>query len=155
MNVTLRPESGGDHEFLRGLFGAVRLCELPGVPQPMLQALLDMQFVAQRHSYLYDFPGARCDIVECEGAAVGRMVVAQSGGALWLVDIALLPACCGRGIGSVLLRGLQREACGAGLPLRLHVALNNRAGTLYRRLGFKETGMSGMHRTMEWENNDD
>lgn len=155
MDATLRPESGGDRAFLRGLFGAVRSRELPGLAEPMLSALLDMQFAAQQQSYRQGYPGARFAIVEANGEAVGRLVVARSGAALLLVDIALLPAWCGRGIGSALLCGLQREAASAGLPLRLQVALNNPAGALYGRLGFKETGKSGMHRTMEWENNDD
>ncbi|KQV59780.1 GNAT family N-acetyltransferase [Duganella sp. Root336D2] len=155
MNAALRSETGNDREFLRRLFGEVRARELTGLAQPMLRQLLDMQFAGQQQSYRQAYPGARFDIIEVEGAPAGRLVLAQSSEALLLVDIALLPACCGQGIGSALLRGLQRQAAAGGLPLRLHVALNNPAEALYRRLGFKETGMSGMHRTMEWENDND
>ncbi|WP_051293947.1 GNAT family N-acetyltransferase [Pseudoduganella violaceinigra] len=154
MKAVLRAETGADGAFLRALFDQVRTRELglAGMAEAMLRPLLDMQFTAQRQSYLRDFPGARCDVVEVDGVAAGRQLVARDGHALTLVDIALLPQFCGRGIGSALLRGLQREAAGAGLPLRLHVALNNPAEALYRRLGFKENGVSGMYRAMEWEN---
>jgi ribosomal protein S18 acetylase RimI-like enzyme len=157
MAVTLRGEAAADQAFLRQLFGAVRGRELglAGMDQAMLQPLLDMQFAAQRQSYLQAYPAARFEIIEADGIPAGRRVVAQVGGALHLVDIALMPAWCGKGIGSTQLRGLQQEAAGAGLALRLHVALNNRAGALYRRLGFKDIGVSGMHRAMEWENDNE
>ena len=157
MQLTLRSEAAADRAFLRTLFGAVRVRELglAGMDEALLQPLLDMQFEAQRQSYLQAYPAARFDIIEVDGVAAGRHIVAQAGDALHLVDIALLPAWCGQGIGSTQLRALQWEAAGAGLPLRLHVALNNRAEALYCRLGFKETGMSGMHRAMEWENDNE
>jgi len=157
MKLSLRSEMAADRAFLRVLFGAVRLQELGlgGAEDAVLRPLLDMQFEAQRQSYRQAHPGASFDIVEVDRVPAGRRVVAQSGGALQLVDIALLPGWCGNGIGSTLIRDLQRQAAGAALPLRLHVALNNRAEALYRRLGFKETGMSGMHRAMEWENHNE
>jgi ribosomal protein S18 acetylase RimI-like enzyme len=157
MAVTLRREAATDHAFLRALFSAIRVPELglAGVDQAVLQPLLDMQFRAQRQAYLQAYPAARFEIIEADGVAAGRRVVAQAGGALHLVDIALMPAWCGKGIGSRQLRGLQQEAADAGLPLRLQVALNNRAEALYRRLGFKDIGVSGMHRAMEWENDNE
>jgi len=155
MKTTLRAETGADRDFLRGLFDQVRAQELAGLDPALLRPLLDMQFMAQQQSYRQAFPGARFEIVEADGVPAGRQVVARSDGALHLVDIALLAHWRGRGIGGALLRGLQQEAAGAGLPLRLQVALNNPAEALYRRLGFKETGMSGMHRAMEWENDND
>lgn len=157
MAVALRSEAAADRAFLRLLFGEVRARELgpAGLDPVLLQRLLDMQFEAQRQSYRQAYPAARFDIIEVDGVPAGRRVVAQADGALHLLDIALMPAWCGKGIGSTQLRALQQEAAGAGLPLRLHVALNNRAEALYRRLGFKETGVSGMHRAMEWENNNE
>jgi ribosomal protein S18 acetylase RimI-like enzyme len=154
-DIALRAETGADREFLRGLFDQVRAPELAGLDPAMLRPLLDMQFMAQQQSYRQNYPGARFEIVEVDGVPAGRQVVAQSGGALLLVDVALLVQWRGQGIGSTLLRKLQHQARGAGLPLRLNVALNNPAEALYRRLGFKETGMSGMHRAMEWENDND
>jgi ribosomal protein S18 acetylase RimI-like enzyme len=54
-----------------------------------------------------------------------------------VVDLALLPAAQGQGIGSALLRELQRAAQLAGLLLCLQVADDNAAALrLYLRLGF-------------------
>ncbi len=55
---------------------------------------------------------------------------------LRLVDISLLPAHRGSGVGTELLRALQQEATTAGKPLRLSVARDNPARRLYARLGF-------------------
>ena len=47
-----------------------------------------------------------------------------------IMDIALLPEYCNRGIGTTLLRGLQSEAAAAGKPLRIHVEkFNPRCGS--------------------------
>jgi len=155
MAITLRAETGADSDFLRSLFDQARAQEFAGLAPALLRALLDMQFAAQQQSYRQAYPDARFEIVEVDGAAVGRQAVVQRDGALLLVDIALLANWRGQGIGSALLRKLQQAAAGAGRSLRLQVALNNPAQALYRRLGFKETGMSGMHRTMEWENDNE
>jgi hypothetical protein len=40
----------------------------------------------------------------------------RAGEEIRIVDIALLPACCNRGVGTTLLRGLQSEAAAAGKP---------------------------------------
>ncbi len=155
-DFTLRGETAADRDFLRGLFEQVRAPELAGLDPAILRSLLDMQFAAQQQSYRQAYPGARFEIVEADGDAVGRQVVARGAGAVHLVDIALLAHVRGQGIGSALLRKLQQEAADAGVPVVLHVALNNHpAEALYRRLGFKETGVSGMHRAMEWENKND
>lgn len=153
----LRAETAADRDFLRGLFGAVRALELGmgGLAPATVCSLLDLQFAAQQQAYRRSYPDARFEVIEVDGVAAGRMVVAQHAGRLLLVDIALLPEWRGRGIGGALLRALQQQAAAARQALQLNVALNNPAEALYRRLGFKETGVSGMHRAMEWENDNE
>ena len=67
-----------------------------------------------------------------------------------IVDIALLPEYCNRGIGTTLLRGLQAEAAAAGKPLRIHVERFNPALRLYERLGFRQVEDRGVYLFMEW-----
>jgi GNAT superfamily N-acetyltransferase len=45
-----------------------------------------------------------------------RLYVAREGDEIRIIDIALLPDYCNRGIGTTLLRGLQSEAAAAGKP---------------------------------------
>jgi GNAT superfamily N-acetyltransferase len=67
-----------------------------------------------------------------------------------IVDIALLPDSCNRGIGTALLRELQAEAQASGKPLRIHVERFNPALKLYERLGFREIEDKGVYLFLEW-----
>ena len=103
--------------------------------------LLRMQWMAQRHGYQARYPHGEHQLVLVEGTAAGRLWVAREPEELRLVDVSLLPAHRGQGLGAGLLRSLQEEAARAGKPLRLHVTRNNPALRLYTRLGF--TPMAG------------
>jgi ribosomal protein S18 acetylase RimI-like enzyme len=67
-----------------------------------------------------------------------------------IVDIALLPDYCNRGIGTTVLRTLHPEASGAGSPLRIHVERFNPALRLYERLGFRQIEDKGVYLFLEW-----
>ena len=84
-------------------------------------------------------PNTSFDVILLDGAAeVGRLYVARWSDEIRIVDIALLPEFCNRGIGTTLLRELQVEASAAGKPLRIHVERFNPALRLYERLGFRQ-----------------
>ena len=56
-----------------------------------------------------------------------------------------------RGIATHLIRGLQSEASGAGIPLVLHVDKGNLgAKNLYAKLGFAATGETEFSIEMKW-----
>ena len=85
-----------------------------------------------------------------DGQPAGRLYVARGSDEIRIVDIALLPESCNRGIGTTLLRGLQSEAAAAGKPLRIHVERFNPALRLYERLGFRQIDDRGVYLFMEW-----
>jgi ribosomal protein S18 acetylase RimI-like enzyme len=64
------------------------------------------------------------------------------------MDIALLPAYRGQGIGTRLLDALLAQAQGA--PVTLHVEPLNPAQRLYRRLGFRLLEDRGVYHFLEW-----
>ena len=66
------------------------------------------------------------------------------------IDIALLPAHRGQGLGAALLRDLIDEAAAAGKTVSLHVEKSNPAMRLYGRLGFKSEEDNGVHERMRW-----
>jgi ribosomal protein S18 acetylase RimI-like enzyme len=79
------------------------------------------------------------------GEPAGRLYVARWPEELRIVDIALLPAFRGRGIGTGLLRSLMEEADAADRPLTIHVEAGNPARSLYERLGFEVAEDRGVY----------
>ena len=109
-----------------------------------------MQFAAQAQYYREHYPDTSFDVILLGAEAVGRLYVSRWRDELRIVDIALLPEFCNRGIGTTLLRGLQSEAAAAGKPLRIHVERFNPALRLYERLGFRQIEDKGVYLFMEW-----
>lgn len=149
----LRPAQAQDEAFLLELHASTIELEMnaavwaPG----QREAFLRHQCAAQRQSYEARFPGAQHEIIELEGRPVGRLWVGRDPEQIRLLDIALMPGARGRGIGGVLIAGLQDEARRSGLALRHCVfKLNERARRLYLRLGFVTIGDLGSHELMEW-----
>jgi ribosomal protein S18 acetylase RimI-like enzyme len=145
--VALRPETAADLALSRAIYAATREQELARVPWTAAQreAFLAQQFDAQRHHYRAHHPRAQWSIVVVDGADAGRLYLDQTPDMLLLIDIALLPAYRGRGIGRRLMDGIVARAEGAGIAIRLHVEHDNPALAWYRRLGFVVDGDTGVH----------
>ncbi len=150
--TALRPERVADAAFLLELYASTRREELEatGWPAAMRDAFVRMQFNAQQQGYRATFPRAEFAIILLDNQAVGRIVIDRAEHEFRLVDIVLLPAHRGRGLGTGLVQNLQREAAAAKMPVRLSVLKGERAFQLYERLGFRKTGEAGLRDQMEW-----
>jgi ribosomal protein S18 acetylase RimI-like enzyme len=161
--TAIRPHDPADDAFHRFLFHDTRGPEFAslGLSDQMLATLLDQQFRAQQFGYAQTFPDAEHLVIEHAGTAVGRLTVAvvastaageQASPAiiedartadrtLHLVDIAILSASRGRGIGTDALECLERaaQAIGARRIALSVLQSNDRARSLYERLGFVAT----------------
>jgi ribosomal protein S18 acetylase RimI-like enzyme len=109
-----------------------------------------MQFNAQSAHYRENYPGASFQIIERDGVAAGRLYVARWEKEIRIIDIALLPEHRGAGIGTKLLKELQKEARAARKKLSIHVEQFNPARRLYERLGFQQVEEKGVYLLMEW-----
>jgi ribosomal protein S18 acetylase RimI-like enzyme len=109
-----------------------------------------MQFQAQDRHYREQYPQADFYVIERAGAPVGRLYLDRGPDQLRVIDISLVTAQRDQGIGTTLLRDLQAEAQRDGRRVVLSVAIDNRARSLYRRLGFVESDSHGMHIGMRW-----
>jgi ribosomal protein S18 acetylase RimI-like enzyme len=136
--VRLRPARASDRALLFEVYASTRAEELAVVPwpEPTKQAFLAQQFEAQDVHYRRHYPDASFEVIEVDGEPAGRLYVDRLDEEIRIIDIALLPGFRGRGIGAALLRELIDEAAGAGKRLSIHVERENRARTLYERLGF-------------------
>ena len=150
--VTLRPALDADRTFLLELYGSTRQEELDRVVwgQGQREAFLSMQFLAQDAEFRRLSPDGSFDVIEVGGSPGGRLYVDRSPGELRIIDISLLPELRGRGIGTALVAGLQREAAAADAVVSLHVEVHNRAARLYGRHGFVPQGEPGVYLRMEW-----
>ncbi|HEX3718965.1 MAG TPA: GNAT family N-acetyltransferase [Verrucomicrobiae bacterium] len=151
--ITLRPERPEDSAFLLEVYSSARKEELDatGWPDVTRKVFLGMQFNAQQQGYRATFPLAEFNVIEVGGQAAGRMVVNRAEGEFRLVDLALLPAHRGQGVGTTLIQNLLRDGAAAGKPVRLSVIKGERAFRLYERLGFKKTGEDILRIQMEWQ----
>lgn len=151
MTISLRPHRPDDQDFLFRLYAGTRLHEIAqfGWPQAQQEAFFRMQFTAQQRWYEMKYARAEHQIIEQQGAPIGRLLVLRQPEEVLLVDISLLPEYRGKGIGGGLIRGLIQHCDQAKLPLRLQVRVNNPALRLYERLGFRKTGEDQMYIQME------
>jgi ribosomal protein S18 acetylase RimI-like enzyme len=143
--VRLRPAQPSDAQFLFDLFRAhhIGMLRLGGLPDPMIENLLAMQYRSRTQSYRDRFPGARWSVIESAGVAIGELIAHDEADAIYVVDIALLPERQGRGIGSALIRSVIAAGAARG-GVRAMVLLNNDISLkMFRRLGFVEGGHDG------------
>ena len=145
--ATLRPATEADRDFLLSVYAGTREEELAQVEweEGAREAFLEHQFSAQDHHYRTNYPGATLDVIEVDGEPAGRLYVHRGPEDIRIMDIALVPAFRGRGIGTSFLTDLMEEAGASGRSLSIHVELNNPARRLYERLGFRHAEDRGVY----------
>ncbi|MBV7483552.1 GNAT family N-acetyltransferase [Bordetella sp. BOR01] len=78
--------------------------------------------------------------VELDGRRIGFYTLRHLDGALRLDHLYLLPAECGRGLGSRVMAHIIGQAQAAGLPLRVGALRDSDSNRFYLRHGFVQTG---------------
>jgi ribosomal protein S18 acetylase RimI-like enzyme len=147
----LRPVEPGDREFLYRVYASTRTEELAVVPwdEAEKEAFLRAQFDAQDRWYRENYPHATYEVIEVDGEPAGRLYLHGGASEVRIVDIALLPAYRGNGVGSSLLRHLLAEADAACKRVTIHVERLNPALRLYERLGFSVAEDKGVYLFLE------
>ncbi|QAU46351.1 GNAT family N-acetyltransferase [Bradyrhizobium guangzhouense] len=152
-DLRLRPEQDADNDFRFALFCQSRAAELALMPiEPVAhEQLMRIQYRGQTMTYRTNFPGARFDIIEREGSAIGRLITDRAGHHIAIVDWAIMPEMRGRGIGTAIMQSLMEEARQTNREIRLKVASNNAAALrLYLRLGFAEVAEMPLYTELAW-----
>lgn len=149
-----RPMADADLPFVASLYASTRTEEVAatGWPPAMRQAFLKQQHEAQHRHYRNLHPAADWLIVERAGTPIGRVYLDESDGDLRLIDVSLLPAARGAGLGGALIADLMDHARAGAKTLSLHVARTNAgARRLYERLGFRRIAPEGeAYDLLEW-----
>lgn len=147
-DISLRPVTDEDREFLCAVYSATRTAELAQVPWPdeLKSRFLWQQFEAQDHEYRHAYPDGEFAVIELSGNPVGRLYLRRGASDTRIIDLAILPEFRGWGVGSRLLGDLTREADAAGRSLSIHVeALNAGARRLYELFGFELAEDKGVY----------
>ena len=154
VNVSLRPVTDADQEFLVGVYASTRAAELAQVEwdEGQKDAFIRWQFAMQKQEYDTRYPNARYEVILVDDQPAGRIWVGTDDTQIRLLDIALLTEFQNRGVGAYLLRQLIDEARRAQKPLRHMVfMLNDNAHRFYERLGFVTIDDVGGYKHMEWK----
>jgi ribosomal protein S18 acetylase RimI-like enzyme len=152
--LTLRPVTPDDDLFLVALYASTRAEELDQAQwqEGQRYAFVRWQFDLQRREYDARFPDARYQVILIDDEPAGRIWIGADEEQIRLLDIALLPQFQRRGVGTILLTDLMKEAENAGKFLRHMVfVLNNNAHRFYERLGFVVIDDVGGYKHMEWK----
>ena len=135
------------------LFAEDRLAEFVGVGIHPVQAemLVQMQYRGRAGNYAEAYPQA-VEMLLCleDGTHAGLLLLNRGEQAWRIVDIAVLAAYRGQGIGGGVVEQVQQQAAEAGVALKLHVLHGNPAARLYARLGFRAVSEDVIGVEMVW-----
>jgi ribosomal protein S18 acetylase RimI-like enzyme len=151
--LTFRPITDDDLPFLHDVYASTRAAELALVPWSAQQKadFVAMQFRAQHTHYQQYYPHTDWLVIARAGAPAGRLYLQRGAAEHCIIDIAFLPAHCGQGLGTALLRDLLDEAAACGKAVTIHVEKFNPAMRLYQRLGFATVEDKGIYDLMRWD----
>lgn len=152
-DVVLRPERADDADFLFALFRSHALADLAAMPidDAMKEALVRMQFASATATYRAAFEAARFDVIEQDGAAIGRLITDPGGVAACMVDYALIPERRGGGLGTAIIEAVLAQLAPQDRPMRVKVGVTNEASLrLCARLGFRRVDDEMPLLQLEW-----
>ena len=141
--LEIRPAQDSDREFARQTHHAGYRDVVERQFGPWNEALQDRLFEE-------DWDPATKEIIVADGEECGYFTVEYRADDIHVRELVINPRYQRRGIGTLLLQGLQEKASAATVPIRLGTFHRNEALQLYRRLGFREIGTTETHVLMEW-----
>jgi GNAT superfamily N-acetyltransferase len=104
----------------------------------------------QRRLHDQRFTPENFRVIQASGIDSGILAPARKTDCLRLNQLFILPEYQGRGIGTLCMMHVLKDAAAYKLPVRLRVLkVNSRAAAFYKRLGFRIIGESDTHMLME------
>lgn len=151
-SIALRPVGPNDQFFLDALYASSRddLRHMDA-DAGFVEQLIRMQQRIQMMGFQQHYPDARHWIVLKHAKEIGRLLVDVNSTDVRLVDIVILPEAQRGGVGTALLRAVQRFAQDGGLGMSLAVLKSNTvARNLYARSGFVVHSSDALFEHMLW-----
>ena len=138
--LELRPATGEDAHFLRGLFaeGRAELFAAMPVGQEQLAALVQLQFDAQASGYRATYPRSVDHVILLGSAPAGRIWLEEDAESIHILDLVVARSHRRQGVARSMLLAIIDQADRSGRTVRLSVwHANDAALALYRSLGFR------------------
>ena len=124
--LSIRPARPGDKVFLEKLYRESRDdLRMAGADRDYVEAVLDMQLLAQSTGYGGQFPNALYFIIEKTGDRVGKLTLDWGGREARVVDLGFVRKARGRGFAEIVLTALLASCGQAKCPLAV-TCLGNR-----------------------------
>jgi hypothetical protein len=114
------------------------------------RTFLRHQFSARQKHYQAYFPQATHDMILAEGQHIGQLLVDHRETEIRVLAITLLSQARGRGIATLTLLDLMKEARHENKSCSIYVESFNRSLDLFQRLEFVKTEENGAAWLMEW-----
>ncbi len=154
LDIRLRPiREPEDMLLLQHIFATSRDYETQvyGFPEPDLTQFLTQQFLLQHHQYMATSDADFYIIEDLKGVPLGRFYVRQMPYTeIRVMDIAILPAHRGKGVGKQLFKQTMDQAQKTDHRVSIHVDQNNPSHGFYENLGFGFVQVDGIYDLMVW-----
>ncbi|MFT3743525.1 MAG: GNAT family N-acetyltransferase [Pyrinomonadaceae bacterium] len=150
--VTLTTVTEGDQDLLVRIYEASREIELSMTNWSCDQrrSFAELQLEGQTRHYKEYYPNALHFLIRHNGNTVGRLYVNRGDAEIAILDLTVLPEFRRLGIGTQLIKGLQKEAGELDKSVRVFVETFNPSQKLFAGLGFAVDGQDGVNLKMVW-----
>ena len=148
----LRPCTEADDAFVYDVFCTTWESEVAALPnQNLAQHVLRIQHIAQERRFQNRYPSYQRFIVVEDDDLAGRLYVHETGSAIHVIDLTLLPRFQNRGIGTRVFRDLFAQATSEDRSITLRVPRRNEHATLfYSSLGLQLATVDDVDNYFEW-----
>lgn len=150
--IELIDESQIQHEFLFSLFVSTRAVEMAtwGWSNPQALLFLSSQYDIQQRSYKQQFRNLKTYMMFQAEQPIGVIQLDEQTGSIRIVNLIITSNMQGLGIGTSVLRFLQRNAGQQHKSIDLSVENTNHAKQWYIHLGFAEVSVQDWNSSMSW-----
>lgn len=147
----LRPVVDADRPLIATIFADGRAADYArwGLSPEQLEALVQHQSAAQWLHYQSHYPASVHSLICVGDTAVGRVWLDQGEDALRLLDLTVLSAWRGRGIGGRILDGLKADARRSGRSIGIWLS-DSEDKTWWARRGFEPQEQRDFHQRWDW-----
>ena len=142
LDFELRPATGDDFNFCWSLYRDLM--------KSLTVQLLEWNELAQRRVVEQSLMDTGTSIIVVSGSDIGWLQVGETRDEIYLGQLYVMPSMQNRGVGTALVRQLCDSAGKERKLVTLEVMKNNRARSLYDRLGFRVVGSSKYKLKMQW-----